>query len=130
MEPNSHSQSLTCSISDITDENDVDINARMQMLSIVSGEDNPDGIAYAAAAGDVATMVKHLEKFPGEVGAHVPYLLEIVHFLTNSLGFAVFTPVVGLYTVGSQNILGPEGVPIALLNNTSCIEVDYFFSVH
>ena len=72
MEPNSHSQSLTCSISDITDEDDVDINARMQMLSIVSGEDNPDGIAYAAAAGDVAIMVKHLEKFPGEVGAHVP----------------------------------------------------------
>ena len=37
------------------------------MFSIVSGEDNPDGIAYAAAAGDVNTMVKHLEKFPGEV---------------------------------------------------------------
>lgn len=50
----------------------MDINARMQMLSIVSGEDNPDGIAYAAAAGDTATMVKHLEKFPGEVGVHVP----------------------------------------------------------
>ena len=72
MEPNSHSQSLTCSISDITDEDDVDINARMQMLSIVSGEDNPDSIAYAAAAGDMAIMVKHLEKFPGEVGAYVP----------------------------------------------------------
>ena len=63
---------LMCSISGITDEDDVDINARMQMLSIVSGEDNPDGIAYAAAAGDTATMVKHLEKFPGEVGLHVP----------------------------------------------------------
>ena len=38
----------------------------------------------------------------------------------------MFTPVVGLYTVGSPNMLGPEGVPIALLNNTICIEVDYF----
>ena len=45
----------------------MDLNARLQMFSIVSGEDNPDGIAYAAAAGDVNTMVKHLEKFPGEV---------------------------------------------------------------
>lgn len=63
----------------------MDINARMQMLSIVSGEDNPDGIAYAAAAGDVATMVKHLEKFPGEVGAHVLYLLQFVQSWASSV---------------------------------------------
>jgi len=51
----------------VTDEDELDLNTRLQMFSIVSGEDNPDGIAYAAAAGDVNTMVKHLEKFPGEV---------------------------------------------------------------
>jgi len=50
-----------------SDEDELDLNTRLQMFSIVSGEDNPDGIAYAAAAGDVNTMIKHLEKFPGEV---------------------------------------------------------------
>ena len=62
------------------DEEDIDLNGRLQVLSIVSGQDNPDGIPYAAAAGDVDTMRQHLEKFPDEV--RIIHMIYILHHVT------------------------------------------------
>ena len=54
----------------IIDEEDIDLNGRLQVLSLVSGQDNPDGIPYAAAAGDADLLRQQLEKFPDEVHSH------------------------------------------------------------
>ena len=50
-----------------TDEEEVDINARYQMFQFISNDNGPDGIPYAAAAGDATTLGQQLDKFPDEV---------------------------------------------------------------
>lgn len=50
-----------------TDEDDVDMNARVQVLAIMSELENPDGIPYAAAAGDVSLLQQLLDRYPQEV---------------------------------------------------------------
>ena len=60
-----------------TDDEEVDINARFQMLSFISNDNGPDGIIYAAAAGDATTLGQQLDKFPDEVLINELKVLEV-----------------------------------------------------
>ena len=59
-------ESVICTATDGDDE-DVDLNARGKLLTLLPAANDCDVIVLAAAAGDVSTMVEHLKAHPTEV---------------------------------------------------------------
>ncbi len=51
-------------------DEEVDLNSRLQMLSLVSDDSSPEGIPYAAAAGDAATLRTQLDNHPEQVARY------------------------------------------------------------
>lgn len=52
------------------DYEDVDLNARLQMVNLLRQRDERDTIPYATAAGDILVLRKALQKYPQEVRSH------------------------------------------------------------